>query len=108
MNTEDARNSRKATLDAPSNLGSNATSDISAVLLADVFALYGKTKNFHWHISGPHFRDYHLLLHEQAQQILAERARAILLYLAERTGRFLGQPSDRGELLSGFFFPEQA
>jgi starvation-inducible DNA-binding protein len=52
-------------------------------LLADVFALYLKTKNFHWHISGPHFRDYHLLLDEQAKQILAitdpiaERARKI-------------------------------
>jgi starvation-inducible DNA-binding protein len=52
-------------------------------LLADVFALYVKTKNFHWHMSGPHFRDYHLLLDEQAQQIfamtddIAERARKI-------------------------------
>ncbi len=40
-------------------------------LLADVFALYFKTKNFHWHVSGPHFRDYHLLLDEQAAEILA-------------------------------------
>ena len=63
-----------------------ATRDISAALkalLADVFALYLKTKNFHWHMSGPHFRDYHLLLDEQANQILAmtdpiaERARKI-------------------------------
>ena len=55
MNIEDARKRREAPLDTPSNLGSNATKDISAaltVLLADVFALYVKTKNFHWHISG--------------------------------------------------------
>ena len=86
MSIEDARKRREAPLDTPSNLGSNATKDISAaltVLLADVFALYVKTKNFHWHISGPHFRDYHLLLDEQAAQIfamtddIAERARKI-------------------------------
>jgi len=86
MSIEDVRKRREAPLDTPSNLGSNATNDISAaltVLLADVFALYIKTKNFHWHISGPHFRDYHLLLDEQAAQIfamiddIAERARKI-------------------------------
>lgn len=86
MSIEDARKRREAPLDTPSNLGSNATKEISAaltVLLADVFALYVKTKNFHWHISGPHFRDYHLLLDEQAAQIfamtddIAERARKI-------------------------------
>src|SRR3954469_4790418 len=86
MSIEDARKRREAPLDTPSNLGSNATKDISAaltVLLADVFALYVKTKNFHWHISGPHFRDYHLLLDEHATQIfamtddVAERARKI-------------------------------
>src|SRR5881392_1200256 len=74
MSIEDARKRREAPLDTPSNLGSNATKDISAaltVLLADVFALYVKTKNFHWHMSGPHFRDYHLLLDEQATQIFA-------------------------------------
>ncbi|MEJ0041800.1 MAG: DNA starvation/stationary phase protection protein [Rhizomicrobium sp.] len=67
-------------------LGANATRDISAALtalLADMFALYLKTKNFHWHMSGPHFRDYHLLLDEHADQIfaatdaIAERARKI-------------------------------
>jgi starvation-inducible DNA-binding protein len=58
-------------------------SDALRLLLADVFALYLKTKNFHWHMSGPHFRDYHLLLDEQADQIfamtdpIAERARKI-------------------------------
>jgi starvation-inducible DNA-binding protein len=46
-------------------------SDVLNALLADVFALYLKTKNFHWHVSGPHFRDYHLLLDEQADQIFA-------------------------------------
>ncbi|WP_407156588.1 Dps family protein [Bradyrhizobium sp. STM 3557] len=86
MSLEDARKRREASLDTPSNLGSNATKDISAALtalLADVFALYIKTKNFHWHMSGSHFRDYHLLLDEQAEQIfamtdeIAERARKI-------------------------------
>ena len=69
-----------------SDLGEEATRDISAglaALLADTFALYLKTKNFHWHMSGPHFRDFHLLLDEHADQILAmtdpmaERARKI-------------------------------
>src|SRR6266581_3202627 len=58
----------------PSDLPEHASQDISAalnVLLADVFALYLKTKNFHWHVSGPHFRDYHLLLDEQADQVFA-------------------------------------
>src|SRR5215470_18957215 len=86
MTMEDARKRREAPLDTPSSFGSNATKDISAaltVLLADVFALYVKTKNFHWHVSGPHFRDYHLLLDEQGEQIfamtddLAERVRKI-------------------------------
>lgn len=73
-------------LETPTDLTSEATRDISAALsalLADVFALYLKTKNFHWHMSGRHFRDYHLLLDEQGDQIfamtdpLAERARKI-------------------------------
>jgi starvation-inducible DNA-binding protein len=62
---------RKAPL---TDLGANATKEIGGALnalLADVFALYLKTKNFHWHVSGPHFRDYHLLLDEQAEQIFA-------------------------------------
>jgi starvation-inducible DNA-binding protein len=56
------------------DLSNDATRDIGAALnglLADVFALYLKTKNFHWHMSGPHFRDYHLLLDEQSDQIFA-------------------------------------
>ena len=73
-------------LKTPTDLKSNATKDIAGALnaiLADTFALYMKTKNFHWHVSGPHFRDYHLLLDEQADQIfastdvIAERVRKI-------------------------------
>ena len=73
-------------LATPSDLGANATRDIAVALnglLADSFALYMKTKNFHWHMSGPHFRDYHLMLDEQSEQIfamtdvLAERARKL-------------------------------
>lgn len=63
-----------ADLDTPSDLPQQATDKIAAtlnVLLADTFALYLKTKNFHWHMSGRHFRDYHVLLDEQSEQILA-------------------------------------
>ena len=76
----------RAELHSPTDLGSSANRDIPAALralLADVFALYLKTKNFHWHVSGSHFRDYHLMLDEQADQIfamtdaIAERARKI-------------------------------
>lgn len=65
---------RAAALATPTDLTSKATRDLQAALnplLADVFALYVKTKNFHWHMSGPHFRDYHLLLDEQATQVFA-------------------------------------
>jgi starvation-inducible DNA-binding protein len=74
MNVQDAKMRRVAPLNTPAGLESNAVRDISAVLklvLADIFAIYLKTKNFHWHMSGPHFRDYHLLLDKQADQILA-------------------------------------
>jgi starvation-inducible DNA-binding protein len=74
MNVRDAKALRKASLETPTSLGSNAVRDISGalnVLLADMFALYVETKNFHWHVSGPHFRDYHLLLDDQAEQIFA-------------------------------------
>jgi starvation-inducible DNA-binding protein len=86
MNVKDAQIRRKAPLGTPTNLAPKATQDISAALtalLADMFTLYLKTKNFHWHISGPHFRDYHLLLDDQAEQIfattdpIAERVRKI-------------------------------
>lgn len=77
---------RQAPLATPSGLPAEAIRDIAAAMnamLADAFALYFKTKNFHWHVSGPHFRDYHLLFDEQADQllamtdILAERIRKI-------------------------------
>ena len=77
---------RKAPLATRTDLSSAATKDIAGAMnaiLADVFALYLKTKNFHWHLSGPHFRDYHLLLDEQADQLfamtdpIAERVRKI-------------------------------
>src|SRR5262245_27403739 len=75
MNTAKAATSRIAPrLATPTDLGANATKDIAGALnalLADTFALYLKTNNFHWHISGPHFRDYHLLLDEQSDQIFA-------------------------------------
>ena len=86
MNREAAATRREASLKTPTGLGKAATKDISGALnalLADVFALYMKTKNFHWHMSGTHFRDYHLLLDEQADQIfattdpIAERSRKI-------------------------------
>src|SRR3984885_14042161 len=65
---------RAAPLVTPSDLDTAAAKDIAGAMnaiLADVFALYLKTKNFHWHMSGPHFRDYHLLLDEQADQLYA-------------------------------------
>ena len=77
---------RNPKLSTPTSLGAEATRDISGALnalLADYFALYLKTKNFHWHVSGPHFRDYHLLLDEQADQLyattdpIAERVRKL-------------------------------
>jgi starvation-inducible DNA-binding protein len=74
MNTKGATTRRGAALDSPTDLGTNATRDLSGalnILLADMFALYMKTKNFHWHMSGPHFRDYHLLLDEHSDQIFA-------------------------------------
>ena len=70
----DLKRRRGAPLVTPSDLGAEASENISAGMngiLADVFALYLKTKNFHWHMSGPHFRDYHLLLDEQADQLYA-------------------------------------
>jgi starvation-inducible DNA-binding protein len=77
---------RAAPLVTPSDLGAKASANIAGgmnAILADVWALYLKTKNFHWHMSGPHFRDYHLLLDEQADQLyamsdpIAERIRKV-------------------------------
>ena len=87
MPTQEALGTRRReALKTPSTLGAEAVKNITGglnALLADVFALYIKTKNFHWHASGPHFRDYHLLLDEHAAQIfamtddIAERVRKI-------------------------------
>ncbi len=74
MDIETVKNRRLAPLATPTSLPSNAVADIAAAmttLLADVFTLYLKTKNFHWHLSGPHFRDYHLMLDEQGDQLFA-------------------------------------
>jgi len=96
MISDETRLRRAAPLHTRSDLGAEATKDLAGALnalLADVFALYVKTKNFHWHVSGPHFRDYHLLLDEQADQIfaitdtIAERVRK----LGGNTVRSIGQ-----------------
>ncbi|WP_034299417.1 Dps family protein [Herbaspirillum sp. RV1423] len=99
MDKNDVKKRRMAQLATPSALGAQATKDISAglnILLADIFALYLKTKNFHWHMSGPYFRDYHLLLDDQADQILAitdpvaERVRKIGGTTLRSTGQICG------------------
>src|SRR5262249_37454646 len=86
MTVRDAKALQVAPLKTPTDLKTNAIQEVSGalnVLLADMLALYLKTKNFHWHMSGPHFRDYHLLLDEHADQIfattdaIAERVRKI-------------------------------
>ena len=85
-NAAELRQRRDAPLTTPTDLMRSATKDIAGAMntiLADVFALYLKTKNFHWHMGGPHFRDYHLLLDEQGDQLfamtdpIAERVRKI-------------------------------
>src|SRR3989475_12533420 len=86
MNAQEVKARRTAPLATPTDLKPNAVRDLAGalnILLADMFGLYMKTKNFHWHVSGPHFRDYHLLLDEQGDQIfattdaIAERVRKI-------------------------------
>jgi starvation-inducible DNA-binding protein len=86
MNARELTHRLLGTTPEASGIGARAGADIAStltVLLADMFALYIKTKNFHWHVSGPHFRDYHLLLDEQSDQIfaatdaIAERVRKI-------------------------------
>lgn len=95
----DTRGKAAAPLDTPTDLSAEAVREISQhlnAILATTFALYLKTKNFHWHVSGPHFRDYHLLLDEQGEQIfdstddLAERVRKI----GGTTLRSIGQISE--------------
>src|SRR5438045_5349182 len=84
--TQELKERLRSPLATPTDLSAAAVRDVSAAMngiLADVFALYLKTKNFHWHLSGPHFRDYHLMFDEQADQLfsmtdpLAERVRKI-------------------------------
>jgi starvation-inducible DNA-binding protein len=96
MKVSDLKSRQAAPLLTPTDLGPTATLNVAAtlnLLLADAFALYIKTKNFHWHMSGPHFRDYHLLLDEQGDQLfamtdpLAERVRK----LGGATLRSIGQ-----------------
>jgi starvation-inducible DNA-binding protein len=86
IKVSDQKRRLQTSLNTPTDLKPAATKDIAGALngiLADVFALYMKTKNFHWHMSGPHFRDYHLLLDEQADQLyamtdpIAERIRKV-------------------------------
>ena len=93
----DTRRKVSPALDTPTDLSDDAVRELSAKLneiLADAFALYLKTKNFHWHVSGPHFRDYHLLLDEQSEQSfattddIAERVRKIGGPRCARSGRF--------------------
>src|SRR5437667_7593780 len=96
--TQELVKRRRAPLATRSDLSSAATKDIAGAMnaiLADVFALYLKTKNFHWHMSGSHFRDYHLLLDEHGDQLyamtdpIAERVRK----LGELTIKSIGQIS---------------
>jgi len=89
MTRVDSQPRPSAATAVPAPLGQGAARDISAALnalIADVFALYLKTKNFHWHMSGPNFRDYHLLLDEQSEQILA-----IVDAMAERVRKVGGE-----------------
>src|SRR2546423_13037345 len=93
---------QKASLATPTTLSEKAVREISTnltVLLSDVFALYLKTKNFHWHMSGPYFRDYHLMLDDQGDQLfsmtdaIAERVRKI----GGSTALLIGQISRGGQ-----------
>jgi starvation-inducible DNA-binding protein len=104
MNIDDAASRRAASINPPTGFPAHTVRDISGaltILLADVFALYIKTKNFHWHMSGPHFRDYHLLLDEQGEQLfgitddIAERARKV----GGPTLRSIGQISRQQRVL---------
>ncbi|MGB8354389.1 MAG: DNA starvation/stationary phase protection protein [Chthoniobacteraceae bacterium] len=105
-NSDKAKLTKKleAPLVTPTDLSAKATKDISGVMnpiLADVFALYLKTKNFHWHMSGPHFRDYHLMLDEHGDQLfamtdpIAERIRKV----GGMTLRSIGDISRRQHVL---------
>jgi starvation-inducible DNA-binding protein len=104
MATDEMLIMRTERLATPTDLSSDAVRNISGALnalLADMFALYVKTKNFHWHVSGPHFRDFHLMLDEQADQIfattdpIAERVRKI----GGTTLKSIGQIAQQKRLL---------
>src|SRR6516164_8398777 len=74
MKTHEVKQRQRAPVDTPTDLSAEATRDIAGAMnaiLADVFALYLKTKNFHWHLSGPHFRDYHLMFDEHGDELFA-------------------------------------
>ena len=97
VSREEAKQRRNAPLITPSDLGVDASADIAGGMngiLADVFALYLKTRNFHWHMSGPHFRDYHLLLDEHADQLYA-----MTDPIAERKEKRAGQRCARSGIL---------
>lgn len=114
MSSKSLQTIKRSPSATPTDLGAKATRDISAAvntLLADTFALYIKTKNFHWHMSGPHFRDFHLMLDEHGEQIfamtdvLAERVRKI----GGTTLRSVGQIAAQQRLLdndANFVTPE--
>src|SRR3989442_10786867 len=100
--TQELERRQEVPLITPTDLKAEATKNIAGAMnaiLADVFALYLKTKNFHWHMSGPHFRDYHLLLDEQGEQLfamtdpIAERIRK----LGGTTLRSVGSSSSSGK-----------
>jgi len=102
--SQDPKGLSRGALGTPTDLSAPATKEIAGAMnaiLADVFALYVKTKNFHWHLSGPHFRDYHLLFDEQADQIyamtdpIAERVRKV----GAATLRSIGQISRMQRIL---------
>src|SRR5712671_4338971 len=112
MTTETGKARRSAPLKTPNPLSDKKVRELSGalnLLLADAFALYLKTKNFHWHVSGPHFRDYHLLLDEQADQIfaitdtIAERVRKIGGMTLRSIGTGVGDIARR--LVPGFEVP---
>src|ERR1700746_3299672 len=110
--TTQSEGQERSALQTPTDLSQDGVTEISAALrqlLADVFALYVKTKNFHWHMSGRHFRDYHLLLDEHSEQIfamtddIAERARKIggtTLHSISDTGDYQRLKDNNGEFVS--------
>ena len=100
MNEKAIAARRGAKLHTPNRLGEKPARDIAGALnalLADFFALYLKTKNFHWHVSGPHFRDYHLLLDEQADQPTPRPIRS-----RNACASWVGRPCARSAISPGY------